>query len=79
MYAKHGKPTPLGLAHRWSGRVLLVLGVINGGLGAWLSNEDKNFIIPYSVVAVIVYAAWAIIAVRKQQTSSRKTSDKLSA
>lgn len=45
-YRSHGKPTLMGSVHRWTGRVFLVLGVINGGLGLWLADEDKNFIIP---------------------------------
>jgi hypothetical protein len=75
-YAKYGKRTALGAAHRWNGRILLVLGVINGGLGLWLAEEDNNFIIPYSVVAAVVYAAWFAIAIwkGKKGRSDRKIS-----
>jgi hypothetical protein len=74
-YSKYGKRTALGIAHRWNGRILLVLGVINGGLGLWLADEDKNFIIPYSVVAAVVYLSWLAIAIWKgRKGSDRKTS-----
>lgn len=74
-YSKYGKRTALGLAHRWNGRILLVLGVINGGLGLWLADEDNNFIIPYSVVGAVVYATWFAITIwTGKKGSDRKTS-----
>lgn len=76
MYKKYRSPTTYGYIHRWCGRGVLVLGVINGGLGLWLADEDKNFIIPYSVVAGVMYVAWAIIAIRKKK--SRETEKRLS-
>jgi hypothetical protein len=52
------------------------LGVINGGLELWLAGEDNNFIIPYSVIAAVVYATWFAIAIwkGKKGRSDRKTS-----
>ena len=44
-YQRHGEPTLIGRTHRWIGRIFSVLGVINGGLGLWLAQEDNDFII----------------------------------
>lgn len=42
-------------AHIWFGRALLVLGVVNGGLGLQLSAERNSLVIAYSVIAGIVF------------------------
>lgn len=42
-------------AHIWWGRGLLVLGVVNGGLGLQLSNERNSLVIAYSVIGGIVF------------------------
>lgn len=42
----------------WIGRVMIVLGIINGGLGIQLS-EGPDWAIPaYSVVAAVFVVAW---------------------
>jgi hypothetical protein len=62
-YRKTGQRRPLGPAHRWFGRTMLVAGVINGGLGAQLAYEDNSFIVPYSVVAAVFYTTWLVVVV----------------
>ena len=59
-YRKTRRPTPLGIAHRWYGRVFLILGAINGGLGLWLAGEDHTFIIVYCVCAGVFFSIWAL-------------------
>jgi hypothetical protein len=46
---------------------MLVLGVINGGLGAQLAEEDNMFIIPYSVIAAVLYVTWLVVVVLKNR------------
>jgi hypothetical protein len=66
--ATGAKPgTAVGFMHRWAGRILLVVGVINGGLGAQLAKEDTKFIIPYGVVACVMYLAWAAVVLLKKR------------
>jgi hypothetical protein len=61
-YKRTNGPTAVGAGHRWLGRALLVLGVINGGLGLQLADEGKEFIIAYGVIAGIVYLTWLVVA-----------------
>jgi hypothetical protein len=73
----YGKTTALGMTHRWNGRVMLLLGVINGGLGLWLSGAGNDLIIPYGVVAGIVYITWAVVAILddKKVAARNKSAD----
>lgn len=45
--------------HRWFGRVMIILGVINGGLGLMLAGEESAIV---SKVAVIVYSVVAAVS-----------------
>lgn len=62
-----GSTTQIGIIHRWAGRILLLVGAINGGLGAMLAKEDSKFIIPYSVLVAIMYLTWAFVVFRYNQ------------
>jgi hypothetical protein len=59
-FRRTGRPTILGVAHRWWGRALLVLGAINGGLGLQLAGEDRTPIIVYSVLAGVFLSVWGV-------------------
>lgn len=45
--------------HIWYGRILMSLGVINGGLGLQLANTRRSYIIAYSVVAAVMFIAYS--------------------
>jgi hypothetical protein len=75
-YRKTGQRSILGRIHLWSGRFLLVLGVINGGLGAQLALEDYKFKVPYAVIAAVMYSVWLFVVVRHGKASSRTTQTK---
>ncbi len=49
----------ISYVHIWWGRILMVLGVVNGGLGLQLAQESNGPIIAYSVVAAVVFLAYA--------------------
>jgi hypothetical protein len=59
-HRKFGKRTIFGHGHRWLGRVLILLGIVNGGLGLHVSgavgSEDvpRWAVIVYSIVAPVV-------------------------
>lgn len=44
--------------HIWWGRILMILGVINGGLGLELARESDGYIIAYGVVSGIVFMGY---------------------
>jgi fumarate reductase subunit D len=63
-YLKHKNRTHISYVHIFYGRALMILGVINGGLGLQLANASMSLIIAYSVVAVIMsffYASGPLI------------------
>ncbi|KAK3382893.1 hypothetical protein B0T24DRAFT_645424 [Lasiosphaeria ovina] len=51
----------ISYAHIWWGRALMVLGIVNGGLGLQLSNERNSLIIAYSVVAGVIFLAYFVV------------------
>lgn len=54
-----GRKTTWTHTHVWFGRVLIILGIANGGIGFSLALEDG---VGYSQVGMIVYAAVAGVA-----------------
>lgn len=50
---------PVSYAHIWYGRILLALGVINGGVGLNMVQERDGLVIAYAVVAAGCFLAWA--------------------
>ncbi|OLN88565.1 hypothetical protein CCHL11_01979 [Colletotrichum chlorophyti] len=62
--------------HVWYGRILMLLGIINGGLGLELASSPRSYVIAYSVVAAVVGVAWIGASVwgdmRKSAASTRR-------
>ncbi len=44
--------------HIWWGRLLMVLGIVNGGLGLQLAAASTSVIIAYSVVSAVLFLAY---------------------
>ncbi|KAK5659321.1 hypothetical protein OQA88_1414 [Cercophora sp. LCS_1] len=57
-YLKTKRPTAWGAFHVWYGRALIILGIINGGLGLQLASESPA----YSQAGMVVYFVLAGIA-----------------
>lgn len=53
-YRKTGQKSALGYAHRWLGRTLILLGIVNGGLGWYIAGSTSAYV-PYGIVAGIVF------------------------
>ncbi|KAI0871275.1 iron reductase domain protein [Hypoxylon argillaceum] len=62
-YVKHQKRGLVSHGHIWYGRILIVLGIINGGLGLQLAGARQSLVIAYSVVAAVIFAAYMGAAV----------------
>ncbi|EEP76748.1 predicted protein [Uncinocarpus reesii 1704] len=73
-FRRTGETSSFGIIHRWGGRLLLVLGVINGGLGFMFSGignpgVPKAGAIAYSVIAGVIGLIYAgIIAVKSMKS-----------
>ncbi|RMZ78797.1 hypothetical protein DV738_g3600, partial [Chaetothyriales sp. CBS 135597] len=68
-YRKTGTKSPMGIAHRWLGRIMIILGVVNGGLGFMQSgpvgsqNVPNYSVVAYSIVAgVVLFLYLSILA-----------------
>ena len=64
LYKKTKAPTTWGIVHRWLGRVLMVLGAIEVGLGLQISRHKEKWIIAYSVLVSLFFGAWLIVSLR---------------
>ena len=71
---KKGKGrTMTSYAHIWLGRVLITLGMINGGLGLLLGHNatSKDHII-YGVVAGVMWMAYVIVSVHGEMAARKE-------
>lgn len=63
MFKKYQRRQVWSYFHIWLGRILITLGIINGGLGLRLANNTKTGEIAYGVVAGIIWLVWMVAAV----------------
>lgn len=61
--------------HRWGGRCLIFLGVVNGGLGLQLAAPRRTFTIVYCVVAAVVAGIIVAVAMMLQRRKRAKMED----
>ncbi|KAL7937759.1 CBD9-like protein [Trichoderma chlorosporum] len=76
-YLKTQKRGIFGHLHCWYGRALMIVGIVNGGLGLQLGNAPTRYIIAYSVVAGITTLIYlASIALGWTRASKREKQEK---
>jgi len=77
-YIHHIQFKKYGVRQTWShvhlaiGRLLIPLGIINGGLGLYISNSPKEFKIVYAILAAVFGIAWIFVAVISESRRSRQ-------
>lgn len=59
-YLKTRRRGVVSYVHIWWGRILMVLGVVNGGLGLHLSSERNSLVVAYSVVAAVTFLCYVL-------------------
>jgi hypothetical protein len=83
-FKKYSRRTVWSYGHLWLGRIVITLGMINGGLGMLLASDAPAFlsfrptqgqIIAYGVIAGIMWLAWVAAAVVGERRR-RKTTPK---
>jgi hypothetical protein len=57
-FLSHGKRGVISHIHIWYGRALMLIGIVNGGLGLQLANSSTAFIVVYSVIAGLASVAY---------------------
>lgn len=84
-FKKYQTRTVWSHAHIWVGRLVITLGIINGGLGFQLAEsmgmEVKDRMIAYSVIAGVTWVAWVAataIGERRRKRASMDDSRKYS-
>jgi hypothetical protein len=71
-YRKHESKSVFAYMHRWFGRTMIVLGIINAGLGLQLGGASKGAIIAYSVVAGLMGVFYCLVVVLKYGSSRKR-------
>jgi hypothetical protein len=78
-FTKYSRRTIWSYGHLWLGRVVITLGIINGGLGMLLAKET-GFYVPstgqiaaYAVVASVMWLAWVAASVVGERRRARGT------
>jgi hypothetical protein len=83
IWKKQHKKTLLTTSHIWTGRSLIILGMINGGLGLQLTGNTTGGEIAYGVIAGVVgvtYIAVVVLSVIKNRGKpTGETGEKISA
>jgi Eukaryotic cytochrome b561 len=68
-FRKTGTRSSMGLGHQWLGRIVILLGVVNGGLGMMQSGPVGNSWVPnyapilYSIVAAVMFLIYIAVVV----------------
>lgn len=62
-YRKNRGKSVFAYVHRWFGRMMIVLGIINAGLGLKLGRAPQGAIIAYSVVAGVVGLCYCAVVI----------------
>lgn len=61
--ARGGGRMLVSYAHVWNGRVLIVLGIVNGGLGLQISRAPDGATLGYTIVAAVFGGVWVAVTV----------------
>ena len=75
VYKKHKKRTAVAIVHVWWGRVIVTLGIINGGLGLMLSGNTVKGEIAYGVIAGMIWLTWVVVVIWSQLRSRGTTAE----
>ena len=83
MFKKHGRRMVWSYGHIWLGRIIITLGIINGGLGLQLAKrtrigaQSNGQVVAFSVVAAIMWVAYVLAALigenRRRRALARET------
>lgn len=79
-FVKRRNSSIFGHLHRWIGRAMLVLGVVNGGLGLKIARKEagdqgasRGVVIAYGVVAGVVGVVYLVVVLGSNFVKSRRS------
>jgi hypothetical protein len=73
-FMRSGQRKAVSHVHIWNGRIAIILGMINGGLGLKLGGVETRYTIAYSVVAGVIGLAYITAIVWGEMARGRRTS-----
>ena len=73
IYKRQHARTLWATTHVWFGRIVITLGIVNGGLGLKLSDNTSKGGIAYGIVAVVIWLAWMSVAVNAHLKQSKRS------
>ncbi|KIW93479.1 uncharacterized protein Z519_06084 [Cladophialophora bantiana CBS 173.52] len=74
LFPKYRRRTTLAVVHIWLGRILITLGMINGGLGLKLSEDaERGEYIAYGVVSGVVWLVYVLLITYYEIRAPRKS------
>ncbi|OBT96381.1 hypothetical protein VE01_05605 [Pseudogymnoascus verrucosus] len=78
LYRREGKGTLFGLLHCWYGRAIIILAVVNGGLGLQMANNSRGGEIAWGVIAGVMLLAYLGVSAYslKGNKTQKKVKDK---
>ncbi|KAH7256893.1 hypothetical protein BKA59DRAFT_468798 [Fusarium tricinctum] len=74
-FLSHGGRGIISHVHIWFGRALIIIGIINGGLGLKLASSSTAFIVAYCVIAgiaAVLYLGAVFVGEKKRKASRVK-------
>lgn len=74
-FKRYERRTAASHLHLWDGRIAIVLGIVNGGLGLRLAGARDTLKLAYTIVAAVLGGAWIVLAVLSECRKARKQSD----
>lgn len=75
-YVKHQRRGVISHVHIWYGRLLIILGIINGGLGLQMAGSPTRFVVAYCVVAAlmtVMYLCSVTFGIFRKRRSNNKS------
>ncbi|KAI1814697.1 iron reductase domain protein [Poronia punctata] len=75
-YLKHRSRGAISYAHIWYGRILMLEGIVNGGLGLKLAGAGRALVIAYSVIAAIISSAYVLSSLKGEMKRRRGNTPK---
>jgi hypothetical protein len=73
VYKKVQKRQVWSYVHLTIGRVGITLGIVNGGLGLYLSNASDYYKRVYAIVGAVMWALWMAVAIWAEIRRVRKS------
>lgn len=77
MFLKTGRRSFWSYGHIWFGRIVIILGIVNGGIGLGpdMSDASKGWVIAYIVVVGLVAVLYSAFYLLKQRSSKVRSSN----